>query len=505
MHPGLKSGVGATAASSISAADDSVVTFEELEAASNRLAHLFRARGLRTGSHLAVLLENSARFIEVFNAAWRSGIHLTPINWHLGAEEAGYIIEDCDATALITSARFGDTVAALAPHLGQVSLRLSIEGGIEGFEDLDQAVASMPSTPIEDEARGSWMFYSSGTTGRPKGIYKDLDGNPPHELMGFDLMIQGLYGVAPGSVLLCPAPYYHAAPAGWVTSFPRVGGTVIIMDRFDAEGVLSAIERYGVTHLQCVPTHFIRLLKLDDAIRRRFDLSSLKTVVHAAAPCPLEVKHQMLEWFGPIIHEYYAGSEGNAFFIIGPEEWLAHPGSVGRNAQGTVHICDEAGNELPFGETGQIWFEGGAVFEYHKDPDKTKESFNRHGWSTLGDVGYLDAEGYLYLTDRISHMIISGGVNIYPQEIENVLIAHPAVGDVAVIGLPDAEMGESVLAVVEPAPGVTPDDALAAELMTLARNHLAGFKCPRRVDFVEELPRLPTGKLLKRKLRDLYA
>ena len=238
MHPGLKSGVGATAASSISAADDSVVTFEELEAASNRLAHLFRARGLRTGSHLAVLLENSARFIEVFNAAWRSGIHLTPINWHLGAEEAGYIIEDCDATALITSARFGDTVAALAPHLGQVSLRLSIEGGIEGFEDLDQAVASMPSTPIEDEARGSWMFYSSGTTGRPKGIYKDLDGNPPHELMGFDLMIQGLYGVAPGSVLLCPAPYYHAAPAGWVTSFQRVGGTVIIMDRFDAEGVL---------------------------------------------------------------------------------------------------------------------------------------------------------------------------------------------------------------------------------------------------------------------------
>ena len=505
MHPGLKSGVGPNAASSISAADGSVVTFQELEEASNRLAQLFRSRGLTTGSHLAVLLENSARFLEVFNAAWRSGIHLTPINWHLGAEEAGYIIEDCDATALITSARFSATMTDLADCLDQVTLRLSIDGEVAGFEDLDHAVATMPSTPIEDEARGSWMFYSSGTTGRPKGIYKDLDGSPPDELMGFDLMIQGLYGVTPGSVLLCPAPYYHAAPAGWVTSFQRVGGTVIVMERFDAEEVLSAIERFGVTHMQCVPTHFIRLLKLDDATRRRYDVSSLQTVIHAAAPCPVDVKRQMLEWFGPIIHEYYAGSEGNAFFIIGPQEWLAHPGSVGRNAQGTVHICDEDDNDLPIGEAGQIWFEGGAEFEYHKDPDKTKESFNRHGWSTLGDVGYLDDEGFLYLTDRISHMIISGGVNIYPQEIENVLVAHPAVADVAVIGIPDAEMGESVLAVVEPAAGITPDDALANELIAFARNKLAGFKCPRRVDFIEELPRLPTGKLLKRKLRDAYA
>ena len=492
MHPGLNS-AGPGAPASITAADGAVVTFEELEAASNRLAQLLRARGLGTGSHVAVMLENSPRFIEVMNAAWRAGIHLTPINWHLGAEEAGYIVEDCDATALITSARFADTIEAMAPHLGRVTLRLSIGGGPGGFEDLDAAVASMASTPIADEARGSWMFYSSGTTGRPKGIYKDLDGADPSELIGFDLMLQHLYGVTSDSVLLCPAPYYHAAPAGWVTSFQRCGGTVVVMDKFDAEAVLAAIDAHKVTHIMCVPTHFIRLLKLPDEVRARYDVSSLRTVVHAAAPCPVEVKRSMFDWFGPIIHEYYAGSEGNAFFMIGPEEWLAHPGSVGKNIQGTVHILDEDGMELPVGEAGQIWFEGGAEFEYHKDPEKTKESFNAHGWSTLGDVGYLDDEGYLYLTDRVSHMIISGGVNIYPQEIENVLIGHPAVGDVAVIGIPDAEMGESVLAVV------------GAELLEFARAQLAGFKCPRRVDFTDELPRLPTGKLLKRKLRDAYA
>lgn len=504
MHPGLIS-AGPDAPASITAADGTVVTFGELDAAANRLAQLFRARGLTTNSHIAVMLENSPRFIEVMNAAWRAGIHLTPINWHLGAEEAGYIIEDCDATALITSERFIETVAAMTPHLGAVTLRLSIGGGPGDFEELDTAAAAMPATPIADETRGSWMFYSSGTTGRPKGIYKDLEPADPSELMGFDLMLEHLYGVTPGSVLLCPAPYYHAAPAGWVTSFQRVGGTVIVVDKFDAEEVLRAIDAYKVTHLMCVPTHFIRLLKLPPEVRATYDVSSLTTVTHAAAPCPVEVKRAMFEWFGPIIHEYYAGSEGNAFFMIGPEEWLAHPGSVGKNVQGTVHICDEDGTERPLGEAGQIWFEGGAAFEYHKDPEKTKGSFNDQGWSTLGDVGYLDAEGYLYLTDRVSHMIISGGVNIYPQEIENVLVGHPAVGDVAVIGIPDPEMGESVLAVVEPAPGVIGSDSLAEELMDFARTQLAGFKCPRRVDFIDALPRLPTGKLLKRNLRDAYA
>jgi acyl-CoA synthetase (AMP-forming)/AMP-acid ligase II len=504
MHPGIHAAERGDKAAAIEAASGATQSYAALEGASNRLAQLFRAEGLEAGDHVAILLENSARYLEVTWAALRAGLFVTPINWHLGPLEAGYIIEDCDATALISSARFAGTVEAMLGSLGRLRLRLSIGGGIEGFDNLDEATATHTSTPIADETEGSWMFYSSGTTGQPKGILPTRSGAPLGTGSGFDLLLRGHYGFSDETIYLCPAPLYHAAPAGWSLSTQRIGGTVVVMERFDPEAALAAIERYRVSHVLFVPTHFVRLLKLPAEVRARYDLSSLEVVVHAAAPCPVEVKRQMLAWLGPIIHEFYAGSEGNGFFAIGPEEWLAHPGSVGRPVSGGVHILDEEGTELATGEDGQIWFEAPNRFAYHKDPDKTAAAFNERGWSTLGDIGHLDEEGYLYLTDRVAHMIISGGVNIYPREIEDVLISHPGVADVAVIGLPDEEMGEWVLAVVEPTDPEAADGVLAAELLALCRSRLAGFKCPRRIDFDVDLPRLPTGKLLKRVLIERY-
>ena len=481
------------------------VSFAELDARSKQLARVWFAAGLRPGDHAAVLLENHPRYFEVYWAAMRSGLYLTPINWHLTADEAGYIIEDCGATTLVTSAALAELATELSPHLGAVTCRLAIDGPIDGFERYEDAISGHPAEPLDDEVEGSLMFYSSGTTGRPKGILPPLSGEPFGGGGGAMLMmIQHVYGITERSVYLCPAPLYHAAPLGWSTAVQRSGGTIVVMERFDPVEALAAIERFGVTHAQFVPTHFVRMLKLDDDQRAAFDLSSLEMAVHAAAPCPVDVKHRMIDWWGPIVHEYYAGSEGNGFCAIGPDEWLAHPGSVGRPLVGIVHILDEDGAELPAGEAGQIWFESDTRFEYHNDPAKTAEAFNTEGWSTLGDVGYVDAEGYLYLTDRVSHMIISGGVNIYPQEVENLLTVHPAVADVAVIGVPDPEMGEQVKAVVIAADPARAGDDLGAELIAHCREHLAHYKCPRSVDFVTELPRLPTGKLLKRKLRDRY-
>jgi acyl-CoA synthetase (AMP-forming)/AMP-acid ligase II len=350
------------------------------------------------------------------------------------------------------------------------------------------------------------MFYSSGTTGRPKGIKRDLPkvgfGQSEEALV---MLLRGAYGFGADTRYLCPAPLYHAAPMGWTISTQRIGGTVVLMKRFDPLETLRFIDRYRITEAQFVPTHFVRMLKLSDEERLRYDLSSLRTVVHAAAPCPIEVKAKMLEWWGPKIHEYYAGSEGVGMCAIGPEEWLAHPGSVGKAVRGVVHIVGEEGQDLPTGEVGQIWFETESRFEYHNDAAKTAEAWNDRGWGTIGDVGYLDDEGYLYLTDRVSHMIISGGVNIYPQEVEDALILHPKVSDAAVIGVPDPDMGEAVKAVVQLDPAFDASDALAEELIAFCRERIAHFKCPRSVDFVDQLPRLPTGKLLKRKLRDRYA
>jgi long-chain acyl-CoA synthetase len=475
-------------------------TYAELEARANQVAQLLVARGVKVGDHVALLVSNSAAWFDVVWGCNRLGLFVTPINVHLLATEAAYILQDCGARALFASADLAETIAGLGSSVENVPLRLALGGELDGFESLDAALADQPSSPAPAEQEGAWMFYSSGTTGKPKGITPALPDPRLGAPSPFLALLGGLYGLDEQTVYLSPAPLYHAAPAGWCTATQRLGGTVVAMERFDPLELLSLIEQYQVTHLQVVPTHLIRLLKLSPEVRAGFDLSSLRMLIHSAAPCPVETKRAALAWLGPIIHEFYSGSEGTGFFAIGPEEWLAHPGSVGRSLLGTVHIVDDEGQELSTGEEGQIWFESAHTFTYHGDAERTAGAFNDRGWSTIGDVGRLDEEGYLYLTDRASNMIISGGVNVYPRESEDLLVGHPSVGDVAVIGLPDAEMGERVTAFVQLAPGAVPSDELAAELVAYLRARLSAFKCPRDVRFVDDLPRLPNGKLLKRLL-----
>ena len=475
-----------------------VRTYRQLDEASARLARALRQRGQRDGDHVAVLLENHIEFFEVVWAALRAGQYVTPINWHLTADEAGYIVADSDASVLVTTARLADVVHAMAGDLAAVTTRVAVDGDLPGFERYAEVVAGQEPGPVPGEREGSWMFYSSGTTGRPKGIVPPLPEGPLGAPSMITRLLTGLFGFSADTVYLSPAPLYHAAPAGWTIGTQRLGGTAVVMERFDPLELLAAVEAHRVTHLQLVPTHMIRLLELTEAERARFDLSSLRLVVHAAAPCPVEIKQAMLDWLGPIVHEYYSGSEGAGFCYIGPTEWLAHPGSVGRSLLGAIHIVGEDGEEVPVGSEGQVWFESNRPFAYHKDPAKTDTVWDRRrGWSWLGDIGRVDEEGYLYLTDRASNMIISGGVNIYPREAEDVLVVHPAVADVAVLGTPDPDMGEQVTAFVQLAPGAT---ASEDELIGYCRERLSHFKCPRQVRFVESLPRLPTGKLLKRLL-----
>jgi len=489
----------------IMADSGAITTYRELDARSKQVAQLLHAAGLRAGDHVAVLLANDRRYYEIYWGAQRSGLFITPISWHLKAEEAGYIIEDCGATAVFTSAALSEVAAGLKDALAAIPVRLMIGGTVDGFESYEDAIAQYPAEPLDEELEGNFMFYSSGTTGRPKGIMPLPDRAPFGEGGGMLVpMVEGMYGFSPDMVYLCPAPLYHAAPLGWSTVVHRLGGTVVVMEKFDPERCLQLIEEHQVTHAQFVPTHFIRMLKLPAEVRDGYDHASLHTIVHAAAPCPAEVKRQMIEWWGPIVKEYYSGSEGNGFCALDSEEALAHPGSVGKSLLGPIHILDEDGEVLPTGEAGQIWFESPTKFEYHNDPEKTAAGRNDRGWTSLGDIGYLDDEGYLYLTDRVSHMIISGGVNIYPQEVENELTLHPQVADVAVIGVPNTDLGEEVKAVVMATPGVKPSPELGQELIAYCRSKLAHFKCPVSVDFVDELPRLPTGKLLKRRLRDRY-
>lgn len=477
-----------------------VRTYAEIDAASVRLARALRARGLRTGDHLALMVDNEPAFFDVVWAAMRTGLFVTPVNWHLTGAEAGYIVEDCDATAFVVAAGLADVIDAMtAEQVASVEVRLAVGGDVDGFERLEDLVADTGPGPVPDEHDGGWMFYSSGTTGRPKGILPP----PSPAALGapsfLTRMLTGLFGFDADTVYLSPAPLYHAAPAGWTTGTQRLGGTAVVMERFDPLALLEAVERHRVTHVQLVPTHMIRLLELPEADRRRFDLSSLRWVIHAAAPCPVEVKRRFLDWVGPIVHEFYSGSEGAGFCYIGPEDWLAHPGSVGRSMTGAIHIIGPDGAELPVGDEGEVWFETDRTFEYYKDPDKTRTVWDDRGRSWMGDVGRVDGEGYLYLTDRASHMIISGGVNIYPRETEDVLIAHPAVADVGVLGVPDPEMGERVCAFVQVVPGAS---VTGAELIAWCRDRIAHYKCPREVRFVDDLPRLPTGKLLKRRLVD---
>jgi acyl-CoA synthetase (AMP-forming)/AMP-acid ligase II len=504
MHPGTHAADAPDKPAVVFAPTGEAISYLELDQRSMQLAQLLASRGVTRGDHVAILMDNTPRYYEVCWASQRSGLYFTPVNWHLTPEEAAYIVEDCGAKVLVASAAVAELAREVAERVPALEVRLMIGGAVDGFEDHDAAVAGQPAEPLPEETEGMVMFYSSGTTGRPKGIERELSGVPFGSGGMLEALMTAVYGFDTDSIYLCPAPLYHAAPLGWSMSTQRIGGTVILMERFDPVEALALIEQHRVSHAQFVPTMFVRMLKLPEEDRRRFDVSSLRTVIHAAAPCPVEVKQQMIDWWGPIVYEYYAGSEGNGFCAIDSKEWLAHPGSVGKALSGTIRIVGDDGEVVPTGDVGVVYFEGTAAFRYHNAPEKTAEAFNDKGWSTLGDVGYVDDEGFLYLTDRKSHMIISGGVNIYPQEVENVLVLHPAVADVAVIGVPHPEMGEEVKAVVQPADPAAAGPDLERELIAYCRDQLAHFKCPRSVDFDAELPRLPTGKLAKRLLRDRY-
>jgi long-chain acyl-CoA synthetase len=491
----------------ILSATGETMTYAELDARSRALAGVLAGRGLGVGGRLAILLENSLSYFVAAWAAQRSGLYYIPVNWHLTAAEATYIIEDSGAQAVVTSPALLDLIGATGGRLQPPGLTLVTGDAAAGAGSYEQAVAVTAGSggrTAHAETEGSFMFYSSGTTGRPKGIKLALTGEPFGSPQPFAQVLSTFFAFDSDTVYLCPAPLYHAAPLGWSMIVQRLGGTVVLMDRFDPLEMLRLIERYKITHLQVVPTMFVRLLKLPEEQRRAFDLSSLRQVAHAAAPCPVEVKERMLDWWGPIIREYYAGSEGTGFCTIGPDEWLAHRGSVGKNIMGQIHITDDDGTPLPPGEVGTVWFEGPGRFEYHNDPAKTAEAFNDRGWSTLGDMGSVDEEGYLYLSDRRTNLILSGGTNVYPAEVENLLALHPDVKDVAVIGVPDEELGQRVLAVVTPADMTLAGPGLERELIDYCRERLAHYKCPRQVVFDEDLPRLPTGKLAKRLLRDRY-
>ena len=508
MYPGKWSRQFPDKPAAIDASTDERVSYRELDQRSIQLARFFQAKGLRPGDHVAVFLPNDLRYFEVVWAAFRTGLYLTTINRYLTGEEAGYIVDDCEAKVLVTSNRLADVAVELRRFAPNCATWLMIGAACDGYDAYESAFASYATDPLEDEPAGQFMLYSSGTTGRPKGIVRPPfqhqiweESGPVGELQ------RTLWGFGETTIYLSPAPLYHSAPIAFCIAAQASGGTVVMLPRFDETAALQAIETYQVTHSQWVPTMFTRMLRLPEDVRNNFDLSSHRFAIHAAAPCPPGIKRQMFDWWGPNIYEYYAGTELNGFTHATPQDWLNHPGTVGKALLGVVRICDDNGDELPTGEPGIVYFELPEMpFSYHNDPVKTQATQHpRHpNWSALGDVGYLDEEGFLYLTDRASHMIISGGVNIYPQEIEDTLVLHPQVADVAVIGVPNEEMGEEVKAVVQLTQGTKPNEALAETLLAFVRDHIAHYKCPRSVDFVASLPRLPTGKLYKRLIKDPY-
>jgi long-chain acyl-CoA synthetase len=489
----------------IMASSGEVVTFGQFEAAANRMAHLLRDVGITRGDHIAIFSDNNPKMLMTEGGAERSGAYYTCVNWYLSVDEVAYVVNDSQSRVVVASAAKAEVARQLPALCPKVDRWLMFDGGIDApFESWEDATSAYPSEPIEDEQLGIPMLYSSGTTGRPKGIFRPLpERSPADNEMSSGLRL--LWRFRDGMVYLNPAPLYHSAPQASVATAMRLGATSVIMEHFDAAQFLELVGRYRVTHSQMVPTMFSRLLKLPKEVREAADLSSLEMVVHAAAPCPIPVKQQMIEWFGPIILEYYAATEAIGSTYVDSADWMAHKGTVGRAMVGEVLILDDEGNRCPPGVSGTIWFKGATNFEYFNDAEKTAESRNAAGdTSTVGDVGYLDEEGYLYLTDRKTYMIISGGVNIYPQETENLLITHPKVADAAVIGVPDEDLGEAVKGVVQPMPGVEGGPELERELIAFCRENLAHFKCPRTIDFQDELPRLPTGKLYKRLLRDKY-
>ena len=506
MHPHIHAKNNPDKPAFIMANSGEVVTYKELDERSNKIANLFRSKNLNSGDHIAIFMENNVRFTEILWAAQRSGLYYTPISSRLTASEVEYIIRDCEAKLIITSNALKHVVVELTNLINDIPDRYIIDGEIDGWNSLEESLISMPSSPINDEIMGQDMLYSSGTTGKPKGIKLPLKNIPIEQSEDLMQVVTGLYGTNQDTVYLSPAPLYHAAPLRFTMGVNYLGGTNIIMENFDAESSLKFIEKYSVSMSQWVPTMFVKMFKLPDDIRNKYDLSSHKCAIHAAAPGPIKIKKMMIEWWGPIIHEFYAGSEGNGFIACNSEEWLAHEGTVGKPIVGIPHICNDEGEELPIGEEGTIWFEGDSDFKYHKDEEKTKESRHTiHGnWSTLGDVGKLDEDGYLYLTDRKAFMIITGGVNVYPQETENLLITHPKVSDCAVIGVPNEEFGEEVKAVIEPIEWSERGENLEEELINFCKENLSSIKCPKSIDFEKELPRHPTGKLYKRLLKDRY-
>lgn len=507
MYPGAHAQTNPDKPALIMASTGQTLTYGELDDQSRRLARHWYDSGLRRGDHVSMLSDNIPEVFVVYWAALRSGLYITMVNHHLSPAEIAYIVNDSGAVALVASAGVRDKAEAVVAETPNVRQRLAVGGAIDGYESFEDALANASAEPLPSQPAGADMLYSSGTTGRPKGIKTPLPDRQVHEPGNPLMLFVHLYRFDADTVYLSPAPAYHAAPLRFCGLIQSVGGTAVVMERFDAEDALAVIEKYAVTHSQWVPTMFVRMLKLPKEIRDAHDTSTLRVAIHAAAPCPIEVKQSMIDWWGPILYEYYSSTEGNGVTFIDSENWLKHPGSVGSAALGVIHICAEDGIEVPAGEAGTIYFERDELpFSYHNDDEKTRGATHpdHPTWTTTGDIGYLDNEGYLFLTDRKAFMIISGGVNIYPQEIENALALHPAVEDVAVIGVPDAEMGESVKAVVQPADSSADQDTLAAELTEFLRERIAHYKVPRSFDFADTLPRTPTGKLAKGPLRQSY-
>ena len=507
MYPGTHAVTRADQPAVVMAASGETLTYRELETRSNRLAHLLRSAGLRRLDHYAIFMENHPRFVECCSAGERAGLYYTCVNSYLTASELAYIVNNSLSKVLITSQAKRDIALAALVDCPKVELCLIVDGPGEGtrVRNLGEATADCPASRIADETLGAAMLFSSGTTGRPKGVLRPLPDRAPAEPLSLLAARLNLWRFREGQIYLSPAPLYHSAPLAGVAGTIRRGGTVIVMERFDAERFLALVEQYRVTHTQLVPTMFSRMLKLPEVVRRAYDLTSLEVAIHAAAPCPIPVKRAMIDWWGPIILEYYSATEAMGMTLCDSAEWLAHPGTVGKPVYGELHVLDDAMREVPARQTGKLWFKTASPFEYFNDPVKTAEANSPDGQlSTVGDIGYVDEEGYVYLTDRASFMIISGGVNIYPQECENLLVTHPKVADAAAFGAPNEEMGEEVKAVVQLAPGFEPGPDIEAELLAFCRANLAHHKCPRSIDFEAELPRLPTGKLMKAKLRERY-
>jgi len=507
MFPGTHAETAPDRPAVIMAASGRSLTYKELDDNSARLAAALQGMGLRKGDVIALLSDNAAEAFEIYWAAIRSGLYITAVNWHLAAEEAAYIVQDSGARVVIASAGVQELAERLVDLAPEVQQWYSFGGAITGYRPYGELL-STTEPRLTDQPRGAEMLYSSGTTGRPKGIKPHLlpiqVDEPGDPLVG---LLAHVFKICSDDAYLSPAPIYHTAPLKWCAGVQALGGTVVLMERFDAEQALAAIQKYKVTVTQMVPTMFVRMLQLPEQVRETYDVSSLRMAVHAAAPCPPDVKDAMIAWWGPILVEYYGATEQHGSTVISAAEWTNKRGSVGKAALGILRICDEDGNELPPGAVGTVYFERDIVpFEYHNDPEKTASS--RHpenqNWSTVGDIGYVDEDGYLFLTDRKAFVIISGGVNIYPQEVENVLALHPQVFDVAVIGVPDPQMGEQVKAVVQLRPGTPPSPELADEIISYVRDRIAHYKAPRTVDFVDGLPRTATGKLVKRTLKARY-